>query len=320
MSVVTRDLAPAAEEQERATLKAGPYTSQDTLDILYSKAAPTDVQHNNLPSITEERVQHESGRLSRDNLQLDDTVLQATRVIWSELIFIQDGLFTSDEAMIYLDFYQEHLDPVTPISCALYLDYAARADFLIQEPFLATTLLMISSRYCALPGIGAESRRFIIHERLWQRVQRIATRLFWAEDDPTTAWSGTQIRTIGTCEALLLVCEWHPRTVHFPPGRDSLQLLTGDHSKSRMGPSSAATSAAWKNWSWRSDRLTWSLIWTAFALAAELDMSRPDTSSKERTHNSRPPPSITKDTNARSSRLQQLLLIFITQTSNRIGI
>ena len=50
MSVVTNDPAQPAEEQERATLKAGPYTSQDTLDILYSKAARTDKQNDHLPA------------------------------------------------------------------------------------------------------------------------------------------------------------------------------------------------------------------------------------------------------------------------------
>ncbi|KIV86996.1 hypothetical protein PV11_02569 [Exophiala sideris] len=319
VSVVTNDPAQPAEEQERATLKAGPYTSQDTLDILYSRAARTDEQNDNLPAIREERAQHQVGHVNRDSLGIGDTVIQATKEVWSQLIFIQDGLLTAEEAMIYLDFFRDHLDPLTPISVAGFLDYEARADLLIQEPLLATTLLMISSRYCALPGIGAESRRFIIHERLWQCVQRIMTRLFWAEDEPADASSGSQLRTIGTCEALLLICEWHPRTVHFPPGRDSLQLLTGDLSRPRRGASSTSTSTAWKNWSWRSDRLTWSLIWTAFALGAELDVSRADTASRERTNNSGPLSSVIRDTNARSYRLQQLLLIFIAQTSNRIG-
>ncbi|KAK4947287.1 zinc finger transcriptional activator [Elasticomyces elasticus] len=198
VSVVTNDPAQPAEEQERATLKAGPYTSQDTLDILYSRAARTDEQNDNLPTIREERAQHEVGQVNRDNLGIVDTVIQATKEVWSQLIFIQDGLLTAEEAMIYLDFFRDHLDPLTPISVAGFLDYEARADLLIQEPLLATTLLMISSRYCALPGIGSESRRFIIHERLWQCVQRIMTRLFWAEDEPADASSGSQLRSIGS--------------------------------------------------------------------------------------------------------------------------
>lgn len=307
-------------DEDNALPDAGAYTSEDTLNLLYSRALRSDERDGPPNSADNGDVEQEADTVDHDRGGASDNRFGTVHDIWSRLVFVQDGLFSVDEAFTYLQFFKDHLNPLTPISCAQYLEPESHGQLLTQEPVLAVTILMITSRFCSLPGIGALSRRFIVHERLWQFLQQLIGRIFWAEDEPSTTKSDIRLRSIGTCEALLLLSEWHARTLHFPPGREGLRILTGGWSKPRKNAVVSSDPSAWKEWSWRSDRLTWSLIWTAFGLAGELGVFETSHGPKRDAQRSEDGSQRLKSTlNGRAERLRHLLMIFITMTSSRIG-
>lgn len=158
---------------------------------------------------------------------------------------------------------------------------------------LAVTVLTIASRYKQLSGPGAESRAYMVHERLWSYLQNMITRMFWGQEQfgggfcgagmkrlpPKSAIKGG-LRTMGTIESLLLLSEFHPRSMHFPPGDDGDDILT---SIEEFYPSPSRSEAAqeelshdeytvvgWSEPALRSDRMCWSLIGMSHTLAHEL--------------------------------------------------
>lgn len=165
---------------------------------------------------------------------------------------------------------------------------------------MAVTVLTIASRYKQLAGAGAESRSYMIHERLWSYLQNMITRMFWGQEQfgggfcgagmkklpPRSAIKGG-LRTMGTIESLLLLNEFHPRSMHFPPGDDGDDILTSieDPYLSPVqdetvgeGPSLEETTVVgWSEPALRSDRMCWSLIGMSHTLAFELVRTSPFT-------------------------------------------
>lgn len=129
----------------------------------------------------------------------------------------------------------EHLHPLSP-TLAPPPPLAAHPDLLISEPFLLTTIITIASRYMRLPGPGGISRSYAIHDMLWKEVKRGFERLMWGgAPAPAPHFPGTELwgssasgsapisilrkrglRTLGTIEALIVLTEWHVRSLHFP--------------------------------------------------------------------------------------------------------
>lgn len=136
------------------------------------------------------------------------------------------------------------------------------------------------------------------------------------------------LRSLGTVEALLLLTDWHPRNLHFPPGDDENALLDLDAHRSDKDPdlegehitNKASTNAGegrlafhkWLEPAWRSDRMSWMLLSTAQALAFELGVF--DQKSESKAANE-PPAEQT-----RKRRLRRLILVYVTQSSGRLGI
>jgi hypothetical protein len=129
-------------------------------------------------------------------------------------------------------------------------------------------------------------------------------------------------------EALLILTDWHPRNLHFPPGDDENTLLDREaHSQNRADKdvdaesdqvynrvSSAEGRVAFQKWlepAWRSDRMSWMLLSTAQALAFELGVFDHKGESKV--------PELPSE-QARKRRLRRLILVFITHSSGRLGI
>lgn len=126
------------------------------------------------------------------------------------------------------------------------------------------------------------------------------TRMFWGQEQfgggfcgagmkklpPRSAIKGG-LRTMGTIESLLLLNEFHPRSMHFPPGDDGDDILTSieDPYVSLLqdetvceGPSlDETTVAGWSEPALRSDRMCWSLIGMSHTLAFELVRTSPST-------------------------------------------
>ncbi|KAM5430404.1 zinc finger transcriptional activator [Microsporum canis] len=274
------------------------------------------------------------------------------RRAWSRLRFIRAGWFSVDEAMSYIEYYYEHLAPLTPIVLKNYSSPSTHLTLLTEEPVLTVTMLTIASRHMKLSGNGANSRAYSIHEKLWSYLRGMIERLFWGQEkfgdcggasaprqfdasNPLSAGHGQrgggQLRSIGTVEALLLLTDWHPRALHFPPGDDENTLLDvdpqqlnyfdgegDDHFHDHPGKGQGSPGEGrlafykWLEPVWRSDRMSWMLLSTAQALAFELGIFDQKNDLRASTE--------TSCEIARKRRLRRLILVYVSQSSGRLGI
>lgn len=131
------------------------------------------------------------------------------------------------------------------------------------------------------------------------------------------------IRTIGTIEALLLISEWHPRSLHFPPESDAWDLDIGFDAPD--GPTTANQPESSSN-QWlqdvieparRSDQMSWMLLGSAFSLAHELGIF--ESEERDPDPSDRPTPNLVTHNRVRKQRVQQLLYVYINQLASRIG-
>ncbi|KAJ5894282.1 hypothetical protein N7495_005973 [Penicillium taxi] len=266
---------------------------------------------------------------------------------WSRLRFVRAGWMTVAEGMEYVAYYYKNLSPMSPVVTPDYSEPSTHRTLLTDEPVLAVTILTIASRHLKPKGDGASTRAFYIHDRLWSYLRGMIERLFWGQEKfdaggpgigkpkaldlaPTSSRPNVKgnLRALGTVEALLILTDWHPRNLHFPPGDDENTLLdteaqsqnrndkdadnddqTGSRSTSQEG---RLAFQKWLEPAWRSDRMSWMLLSTAQALAFELGVFDYKTESK-----------VAPDTSpeqARKHRLRRLILVFITHSSGRLGI
>lgn len=101
---------------------------------------------------------------------------------WSRFRFVRAGWMTAEEAVAYIDYFYEHLAPLTPIAPPDFHSPSSHPKLLTEEPMLTVTLLTITSRFMKLRGPAALSRSFIIHEKLWMYLQGMITRMFWGQE------------------------------------------------------------------------------------------------------------------------------------------
>ncbi|KAL9101714.1 MAG: hypothetical protein Q9163_003057 [Psora crenata] len=256
--------------------------------------------------------------------------------IWARLRFVRAGWFTAKEAITYIDYYYRYLAPLTPISPPDLRTVGANPGLLSEEPVLTVTLLTIASRYMKVTGPGSQTRSYMIHDRLWQYLQNMLTRMFWGQEQFGGGFCGGgarrsrcarvaekgRLRTLGTIESLLLLSDFHPRSMHFPPNDDDEDILAPDEEGLKglssaendlPPPGSESTFAGWTEPAVRSDRMSWSLIGFAHALAYELGIfgtysdgivsvdGRPKRRGGSLTHDQR------------IDRLERLLYIYMTQ-------
>jgi hypothetical protein len=241
--------------------------------------------------------------------------------------------------------YYKYLSPLTPISPPTFHSPASHLTLLTEEPILAVTLLTIASRYRRLPGTGGHCRSHAIHEQLWTYLRGMIERVVWGQeafgggfcgsgDDPqsssTAPWRGLRrgsLRTLGTIESLMILTEWHPRALHFPPNEATDELLLpSDEPNHSAEPSQKPPSAgfggrrieSWLEPAWRSDRMCWMLLSTGMGLAYELGVfddidellaagaiSRPEYEDESY--------------RLRANRIKRLLLIYLSQLAGRLG-
>lgn len=150
----------------------------------------------------------------------------------------------------------------------------------------------------------------------------------------TAPWRGLRkgsLRTLGTVESLMILTEWHPRALHFPPAEATDELMLpsyeaqdnystdedGDHKL--PGGVGGKRIESWLEPAWRSDRMCWMLLSNAMGLSYELgvfdqieeqlatggDMARPEYEDEAY--------------RLRAARIKKLLLIYITQLAGRLG-
>lgn len=253
--------------------------------------------------------------------------------------------------------YYEYLSPLTPISPPTFRNPASHLTLLTEEPILTVTLLTISSRYCQLSGTGGHCRSYAIHEQLWTYLRGMIERCLWGQEafgggfvamavgassmeDPQTSstapWRGLRkgsLRTLGTIESLMILTEWHPRALHFPPDEaiDELILpaydgsdaaaatMTDENGNQRLSAGIGGRRIeSWLEPAWRSDRMCWMLLSTAMGLAYELGVF--DDIDELLRNGAISRPEYEEETyRQRANRIKRLLLIYLTQLAGRLG-
>ncbi|KAF2453679.1 hypothetical protein BDY21DRAFT_258620, partial [Lineolata rhizophorae] len=271
----------------------------------------------------------------------DDVTYNNAIKAWSRFRFVRNGWFSAKEAIDYVDYFYQHMAPLTPI-VPDFRSYACHEKLLRDEPMLLMTLLTISSRYMSLSGSGANSRAGQIHGRLWSYLRKMIDRLIWGQEkvenlNGAIGKPGSDInpltrrglRTLGTVESLMLLTEWHPKALHFPPDDDDDDFLLPDMNDLMMQNDSALEDG--NSWSrgakvdsflepcWKSDQICWNLLGLAMTVAIEIGVLT------EAQDNDllREPQEMSQDDVVsflkRKRRIKELLLIYISQTCGRCG-
>lgn len=150
----------------------------------------------------------------------------------------------------------------------------------------------------------------------------------------TAPWRGLRkgsLRTLGTIESLMILTEWHPRALHFPPTEatdelvlpmpevyDSNPLMEDDPNRPAQPGFGGRRIESWLEPAWRSDRMCWMLLSTANGLAYELgvfddidELLRDDAITR--------PEYQEEAYRQRAYRIKRLLLIYTTQLAGRLG-
>ncbi|KAI0448797.1 hypothetical protein F5B21DRAFT_509807 [Xylaria acuta] len=268
---------------------------------------------------------------------------------WARFRFVRAGWFTKEEAIKYIVYYYEYLSPMTPVSPPTFRSPGSHTTLLTEEPILAVTLLTIASRYYSIRTTGGHCRSHAIHEELWRYLRRMVERCLWGQEafgggfcgsgadesqtSSTAPWRGLRkgsLRTLGTIESLMILTEWHPRALHFPPEEaiDELMLPSRDfHMSDSMDDDVVARPGgnvggqrieSWLEPAWRSDRMCWMLLSNALGLAYELGVF--DDIDELLAANAITRPEYEDEAyRLRAMRIKRLLLIYLTQLAGRLG-
>ncbi|KAK3692050.1 hypothetical protein B0T22DRAFT_475020 [Podospora appendiculata] len=264
---------------------------------------------------------------------------------WARFRFVRAGWFTAQDAMDYIQYYYDYLSPLTPISPPTFRSPATHLTLLTEEPILAVTLLTIASRYRKMPGTGGDCRSHAIHEQLWTYLRGMIERVLWGQEafgggfcgsggdefqnSSTAPWRGLRrgsLRTFGTIESLMILTEWHPRALHFPPAEAIDELLLPDMQFPVDGDGNQRPPAgfggrrieSWLEPAWRSDRMCWMLLSTGMGLAYELGVF--DDIEELVAAGAITRPEYEEETyRLRAARIKRLLLIYLSQLAGRLG-
>lgn len=256
--------------------------------------------------------------------------------VWGQMRLVQAGWFRPEEALDYITYFYTNLAPMTPVTLQDFSDPSTHKKLLSEEPVLALSILALTSRYCSLKTYSRECRRSEIHKQLWVTLTGTVQRLLWGQEQfgggfcgagiaplSKTAtgqitWKGS-LRTLGTIEALLLLTDWQPRALHFPPLDHDGRLINADfedgEDQGGVQPNDSANLpySTWLEPAWRSDRMSWMLLGLAQSLAFELGVF--DTR-HEFCGGQHGPDSEC----ARRRRLRRMVITYVSQVSGRIGI
>ena len=265
-----------------------------------------------------------------------DPMMSKALNAWASVRFVQAGWFTPQEGIAYVQFFYEHLAPFTPVSPPDFNDPFSHATLLSEEPMLTVTILTIASRYMQLAGPGAKARSFWIHDKMWTYLQGMITRMFWGQEQFGGGFCGAGrfrtveeaesrrrgLRSLGTVESLLLLSDWLPRSMHFPPGDDDgdIIIITGPpnpfDSPELFNPAPKTAHLDWIEPAIRSDRMCWSLVGTAYTLAFELGVFDSLIEAGRWTMGRQ---SKTFYDSERADRIGRLLFVYVSQTCGRLG-
>lgn len=317
--------SPSFTEKVVSSMISGP---KDALDILFDAANQPPSSRAPNPGQTRLQLEFQSHPIPvvKQLSQPPDEDLD----LWDKCRFVRQGWFTAQEAVTYVDLcvlapdsslqslanyfrFYEYFAPLSPIVAGSYNPQNSHEKLVHEEPMLCCTILMIASRYFVLPGAGGHSRSHFIHQRLWQYCELLIRRVMFGQEKHSTA----KTRVLGTIESYILIADWHPRSVHFPPeteGWDGL-LISPDYDRhNRLQTNGEDPLIRWREDvfepSKRSERMTWMLLGSAVNLAYELGVFSETSSSTTSSQIDNP---------SRSLRIRKALYINVTQMANRLG-
>ncbi|KAL7912411.1 hypothetical protein GGI35DRAFT_252122 [Trichoderma velutinum] len=229
---------------------------------------------------------------------------------FSRLKFVKKRWLTAQEAATFVSLFFRNMCPFTPVISDWYGDPANFLNLVDSEPVLCTAILTLSSRYHLLHGDGWLSRSYFLHNRLWRYCQSLLQRVIWGQEKGIVS----SARSLGTVEGLLLMAEWHARSLHLPP---DIEAWDPEDDTPKGGPSS--TTHRWLEGvvepMRRSDRMSWSLIQSAASVGHELGLfdeeGDNDSSSQSTT--------VRAFNKQRRQRLRVVLYLYMNQLAFRIG-
>ena len=210
------------------------------------------------------------------------------------------------------------MSSLSPVLDSFYSHHENHKALVYGEPLLCCTLLMISSRYHVLPGPGGASRAQWIHQRLWKHCEHLIQRITFGQEKYSVARS----RTVSSIESLLLITEWHPRALHFPPENDGWDSALAPNADDTYGSAKRSEDTHLIRWreevfepAKRSDRMSWMLLGLATTLAHELGVfDNPEEAELD------------SDSLRSSSvlltsklRMRRLLFVYVNQLASRLG-
>lgn len=339
---------PEDRHAASALLEGHPRTYHDALTLLSEACEHTEGRGQNeasAPSTTHpgiSAIPFESADTTNPDTRASKIGTQDALRAWSSVRFVRGGLFTAEEALDMVDHFYKFQSAFSPVIPECFQDHSQHAALIEEEPILTITILMIGSRYRKWTGPAAVARSYIVHDRIWRYLQRMISRLFWSDDlfvgefpslrDPSGGPGHTQrqlhaegwshgFRTLGTCEALLLLLDWHPRALHFPPpDEDTSSIVVSEPKRRRKVASAPAFQGPGSGHDWlaRSDRLCYSMLSNVLMLATEIGIFNEE-------HNSFQEQGIESDPSKEASdqqrfhRIQCLIWVYATQQPGRPG-
>ena len=253
---------------------------------------------------------------------------------WQESNFVRGGWFTASEAICFIDFFFDHMLPLTPITLPDYKDPVTHGRLIREEPMLTVTILTIATRYTAMQNPRTEARTMFIHQKLWGCLLKMINQLGIGDDgfnsypaynmiSPISNNHCRRLRSMGAIESLLLLTEWQAQAIHFPSyhgfniiADDDMSYISPPSARDMVRPGAgieeirALEIARRRAESWiypleRSNRMSWQFIGTAINIAYELQMlnggTMPESADPERAEN-----------------IRRLLYVFSVQTSGRL--
>ncbi|ODV90010.1 hypothetical protein CANCADRAFT_1740 [Tortispora caseinolytica NRRL Y-17796] len=287
--------------------------SRDALDLLLdvsqqalaSLSPDTDVDAaaGNVEPVTSIEKCYSYWRTDFDRSLIGKSIEEYKR-IWEKSWFVTSGAVSAQDAFEYVTFFFETLQPFTHACCLHYANPANHSDLIEYEPILCGAILTISSRYH--PKLRSARYK---HENIWENTKKLIDNVLYG-----TYNNHERLRSLGTIEGLLLLCEWHPTAIHLQPDLfGESPTKTTENTESNTLQYSVKTV---RSSTFCSDRMSWMFLGLAITLAHELGVVNPNKAPQNTpTYMAR----LVHGDHRRRKSIAVLLYIYFDQFSIRLG-